>query len=67
MIPCKGVYQPATPEDSYRILIDRLWPRAIKKDSLIVDNWCKGISPSSLLRQWFHANPNCFNEFSLRY
>lgn len=67
MIQCKRVYDTVSPDDGYRVLVDRLWPRGIKKQDLVMDQWCKDIAPSNTLRQWFHANPASFSTFSERY
>lgn len=58
------------PQDAagYRVLIDRLWPRGIKKTKLKLDAWLKEVAPSTELRKWFHADPeNRFSEFVTRY
>lgn len=67
MIYCKRAYAAAETTDGYRLLVDRLWPRGIKKQDLVIDQWCKEIAPSTELRQWFHANPEQFAVFSQRY
>lgn len=51
----------------YRVLVDRLWPRGIKKESLKFDEWLKDIGPSDELRQWFGHDPAKFDEFKKRY
>ncbi|MGM5630027.1 DUF488 domain-containing protein [Apibacter raozihei] len=56
-IVVKRVYEPYDPEDGYRILVDRLWPRGIKKENLPYDMWAKEVTPSSGLRKWFHSDP----------
>ncbi len=53
MFQAKRVYEPAAPEDGYRVLIDRLWPRGVSKDTAAVDLWLKEIAPSTELRKWF--------------
>ena len=49
MIQCKRVYEDAAPDDGYRVLVDRLWPRGIKKEDLIYDEWCKTLAPPAAL------------------
>lgn len=63
----KRAYDEASDNDGYRILVDRLWPRGIKKVDLKIDKWCKEVAPSGELRQWFAHDPVKFNEFSKRY
>lgn len=66
-ITIKRVYdQPAT-EDGYRVLVDRLWPRGIRKDELRINEWCKEVAPSTELRKWFGHDPERFEEFAKRY
>lgn len=67
MIYCKRVYDPVSPEDGYRVLIDRLWPRGIKKTDLQYDEWNKAVAPSNELRKWFHQHTDRFEEFVERY
>lgn len=67
MIQCKRVYLPAESTDGKRVLIDRLWPRGIKKEALSMDLWCKEAAPSTPLRQWFHQHLDQEDEFTLRY
>lgn len=67
MIQCKRVYDPATNEDGYRILVDRLWPRGIKKEALQMDEWCKTLAPSGELRKALHGEVIDFTTFSQRY
>lgn len=66
-IKIKRVYEPSDPSDGYRILIDRLWPRGIKKDALRLDEWAKELAPSTELRKWFHHQPELFDEFAKKY
>jgi uncharacterized protein YeaO (DUF488 family) len=51
----------------YRVLVDRLWPRGVKKDELRMDAWEKELAPSTALRQWYGHDPQKFPEFSRRY
>ena len=63
----KRAYEPAAPDDGTRVLIDRLWPRGIKKEDLAIDQWNKELSPSTALRQWFGHDPALWEEFAQRY
>ena len=63
----KRAYEAPAPQDGTRILIDRLWPRGIKKEALAVDQWCKELAPSTALRQWFGHEPARWEEFERRY
>lgn len=66
-IRVKRVYDPPAAADGMRILIDRLWPRGIKKEAMRLDLWAKEISPSTDLRQWYGHDPERFAEFRRRY
>ncbi len=63
----KRVYAPPAPEDGYRVLVDRLWPRGLKKEAAAVDLWLTGIAPSPKLRTWFDHDPERWTEFQARY
>jgi uncharacterized protein YeaO (DUF488 family) len=63
----KRVYEPANPSDGVRVLVDRLWPRGVKKSSAHLDHWMKDVAPSPSLRLWFGHKPERFAEFSKRY
>ncbi len=67
MIRTKRVYDPASPSDGRRILIDRLWPRGLTKERARVDNWHKDLAPSSELRIWYGHDPAKFPRFRERY
>lgn len=60
-------YGTATPAAGYRVLVDRLWPRGVKKEELKLDEWCKEIAPSKELRQWFGHEPERWSAFQERY
>lgn len=66
-IQIKRVYTPTEESDGYRVLVDRLWPRGIKKENANVDLWAKQLAPSTELRKWFNHIPERFEEFSKRY
>jgi uncharacterized protein YeaO (DUF488 family) len=63
----KRAYEPPASDDGTRILIDRLWPRGIKKANAAIDEWMKEIAPSTKLRKWFGHTPERWPEFRLRY
>ena len=63
----KRAYQPPARDDGTRILIDRLWPRGVTKQSAAIDEWFKDIAPSTALRQWFGHDPARWQEFRRRY
>jgi len=67
MIALKRIYEAATPEDGMRVLVERLWPRGVKKDEAQLDQWAKEVAPSGLLRNWFHHDPSRWQEFKRRY
>lgn len=66
-IVIKRAYDEPSSSDGYRVLVDRLWPRGIKKESLLLDEWCKDVAPSTELRQWFGHDPARFDEFRQSY
>lgn len=63
----KRVYEPASPKDGIRVLVDRLWPRGLKKTDAHLASWMKDIAPTPTLRQWFSHEPERFPEFKRRY
>ncbi len=67
MLKLKRVYEIAFPDDGRRFLVERLWPRGIKKTSLDLDGWLKDVAPSAQLRQWFSHDPKKWDEFQQRY
>lgn len=69
MIKVKRIYESpnSSPGDGKRILIDRLWPRGLRKDEVVIDEWMKEIAPSSQLRKWFGHDPAKWDEFKKRY
>ena len=67
MLALKRVYDKAAPEDGVRFLVERLWPRGIKKTDLRLDDWLKDAAPSNELRRWFAHDPNKWTEFQKRY
>jgi len=67
MIATKRVYEPADPSDGYRVLVDRLWPRGLKREAIALDAWAKAIAPSPELRIWFGHRKERWAEFQIRY
>ena len=66
-IVIKRVYEDASENDGYRILVDRLWPRGVSKEEAKLDEWDKIIAPSTELRKWFDHKEERLQEFALRY
>jgi uncharacterized protein YeaO (DUF488 family) len=66
-IRVKRVYDEPTPDDGYRVLVDRLWPRGLSRDRARIDLWLREIAPSSELRTWFAQKAERFGEFRSRY
>jgi len=67
VIHIKRVYDPSAKEDGARFLVERLWPRGMKKDALHMDAWYKNLAPSDDLRRWFSHDPAKWKEFQRRY
>ncbi|ODT06353.1 MAG: hypothetical protein ABS58_11790 [Mesorhizobium sp. SCN 65-20] len=66
-ISIKRVYEAPSAEDGFRVLVDRVWPRGITRDTAAVDLWMKDIAPSTELRKWFGHDPERWAEFRRRY
>ena len=66
-IRIKRIYEEPAPDDGYRVLIDRLWPRGLKKSQVRFDRWLKEVAPSTELRRWFGHDPEKWEEFKARY
>ena len=66
-LQCKRIYDPANETDGFRILVDRLWPRGIKKEKAHINLWAKEIAPSNELRKWFSHDPLKFDAFKKKY
>lgn len=67
MIRIKRTYDPAARSDGKRFLVERLWPRGMKKEALEMHAWQKDVAPSTALRQWFAHTPERWPEFRRRY
>jgi uncharacterized protein YeaO (DUF488 family) len=63
----KRVYDPPDKADGIRVLVDRLWPRGLKKVDAHLDHWMKDVAPTPNLRTWFGHKPERFEEFGRRY
>lgn len=66
-IQVKRAYDEALASDGVRVLVDRLWPRGVRKDALALDSWMKDVAPSTDLRVWYGHSPDRFPEFAARY
>lgn len=66
-IMIKRAYEPAADGDGYRVLVDRIWPRGISKETAALDVWIKALAPSTELRKWFNHDPALWDEFRKRY
>lgn len=66
-INVKRIYEPICLSDGYRILVDRIWPRGISKESAKIGSWKKNIAPSTELRRWFQHESERFSEFTKKY
>ena len=67
MVNVKRVYEGESNSDGRRFLVERLWPRGIKKENLHMDAWLKEVAPSQALREWFSHDPAKWDEFQIRY
>lgn len=67
MIKRKRIYEAAETTDGYRVLVDRIWPRGMKKETAQIDLWLKAVAPSTELRKWFGHDPERFDAFKDRY
>lgn len=66
-IRVRRVYDDPSPQDGARVLVDRVWPRGLRKDAARLDEWAKDVAPSTELRTWYHHDPAKFDEFRQRY
>jgi uncharacterized protein YeaO (DUF488 family) len=63
----KRAYQPKEKSDGFRVLVDRIWPRGLKREDAHFDVWMKEIAPSTALRKWFNHDPEKWEEFNEKY
>lgn len=66
-IRTKRVYEPASPDDGFRVLVDRVWPRGMTKEQVRADLWLKAVAPSTALRKWFGHDRSKWEAFESRY
>jgi uncharacterized protein YeaO (DUF488 family) len=66
-VQVRRVYDDPVPGDGIRVLVDRIWPRGMTKEKASLDEWCKQIAPSTVLRKWYGHDPDRFAEFTHRY
>ena len=66
-IQARRVYEEVFPDDGFRVLVDRVWPRGLKKADAHLDEWAKDVAPSTELRTWYGHDPDRFDEFRRRY
>ena len=66
-IRVRRVYEDPSPDDGARVLVDRVWPRGMRKDAAQLEEWAKDVAPSAELRTWYHHDPAKFDEFRRRY
>lgn len=67
MIKVKRVYEKPERDDGWRVLVDRLWPRGMKKEAAHLDGWLKNVAPSDELRKWFGHDPKKWGKFQKKY
>ena len=66
-VQVRRVYDSPEASDGQRVLVDRLWPRGLSKERADLDEWCKQVAPSTELREWYHHDPDRYEEFARRY
>ena len=66
-ISIKRIYDTPSAQDGYRVLVDQLWPRGLKKEDARIDSWVKEIAPTKELRKWYSHDPEKWPEFKRRY
>ena len=67
MVQVKRIYDDPEPTDGRRVLVDRLWPRGLRRDAAAFDEWLREVAPSDGLRRWYRHEPARFDEFAQRY
>ncbi len=66
-VALKRAYDPPSASDGYRVLVDRLWPRGISKETAKINLWLREVAPSTELRRWFHEKPQLWRQFRSKY
>lgn len=66
-VTCRRVYEETSPKDGTRVLVDRVWPRGVRKQDAHMDEWLRDVAPSTELRHWYGHEPDRFPEFRRRY
>lgn len=66
-IACRRIYDQPTRSDGVRVLVDRVWPRGVRRESAQLDEWLRDVAPSTELRRWYGHDPERFAEFRQRY
>lgn len=66
-VAIKRVYEPASRKDGTRVLVDRLWPRGLRKEQASIDEWLRDLAPSNELRRWYHSRPEEWESFRKKY
>lgn len=66
-VAIKRIYEPTDVTDGFRILVDRLWPRGMKKENAGIDLWMKSVAPTDALRKWYHHDGGRWDEFRHKY
>jgi uncharacterized protein YeaO (DUF488 family) len=63
----RRAYEPPSANDGYRVLVDRVWPRGVSKETARLDEWVRDLAPSNELRQWFDHDPDHWDRFHQQY
>jgi uncharacterized protein YeaO (DUF488 family) len=66
-VQAKRIYDPRSPDDGRRVLVDHVWPRGVSRERAALDEWARDLAPSDALRTWFDHVPERFAEFRVRY
>ena len=66
-VTVKRIYQPPSPSDGTRVLVDRLWPRGLTKKQAAIAQWLRDLAPSDALRKWYHSQPDQWQSFHKKY
>ncbi|WP_327128774.1 DUF488 family protein [Streptomyces sp. NBC_01727] len=66
-ITYRRVYEETAPKEGKRVLVDRVWPRGMRKEDAHLDQWLRDVAPSTELRKWYSHEPSRFTEFRRRY